>query len=194
MYVAVVPNRASPPAVLLRESYREGDKVKNRTIANLSKWPPDKVEALRAVLRGDKLAPAGEGIEIVRAVPHGHVIAAIGTMKRIGLDALLPAAPERKRNLAMALIVARLIDPESKLATARALDEETASHSLGALLGLGQVSANDVYQALDWLGRAAGQDREGARAPASERGNAGPLRPDLNLSGRPPLSPWSARL
>ncbi len=152
MYVAVVPNRASPPAVLLRESYREGDKVKNRTIANLSKWPPDKVEALRAVLRGDKLAPAGEGIEIVRAVPHGHVIAAIGTMKRIGLDALLPAAPERKRNLAMALIVARLIDPESKLATARALDEETASHSLGALLGLGQVSANDVYQALDWLG------------------------------------------
>ena len=152
MYVAVVPNRASPPAVLLRESYREGDKVKNRTIANLSKWPPDKVEALRAVLRGDKLAPAGEGIEIVRAVPHGHVIAAIGTMKRIGLDALLPAAPERKRNLAMALIVARLIDPEFKLATARALDEETASHSLGALLGLGQVSANDVYQALDWLG------------------------------------------
>ena len=152
MYVAVVPNRASPPAVLLRESYREGDKVKNRTIANLSKWPPDKVEALRAVLRGDKLAPAGEGIEIVRAVPHGHVIAAIGTMKRIGLDALLPAAPERKRNLAMALIVAWLIDPESKLATARALDEETASHSLGALLGLGQVSANDVYQALDWLG------------------------------------------
>ena len=152
MYVAVVPNRASPPAVLLRESYREGDKVKNRTIANLSKWPPDKVEALRAVLRGDKLAPAGEGIEIVRAVPHGHVIAAIGTMKRIGLDALLPAAPERKRNLAMALIVAWLIDPEFKLATARALDEETASHSLGALLGLGQVSANDVYQALDWLG------------------------------------------
>jgi len=152
MYVTVVPNRGSPPAVLLRESYREGAKVKNRTIANLSKWPPEKVKALGAVLRGDRLTPAGEGIEIVRAVPHGHVMAAIGTMKRTGLDKLLPAAPKRKRDLALALIIARLIDPESKLATARALDEETASHSLGALLRLGPVSANDVYEALDWLG------------------------------------------
>jgi Transposase DDE domain len=152
MYVTVVPNRDSPPAVLLRESYREGGKVRNRTIANLSKWPPEKVEALRAVLRGEKLAPAGEGLEIIRAVPHGHVMAAIGTMKRIGLDKLLPAAPKRKRDLAMALIVARLINPESKLATARALDEQTASHSLGTVLGLSRVSANDVYDALDWLG------------------------------------------
>ncbi|HXZ14465.1 MAG TPA: hypothetical protein VEH77_00555, partial [Roseiarcus sp.] len=150
--VTVVPNRGSPPAVLLRESCREGDKVRNRTIANLSKWPPDKVEALRAVLRGEKLAQAGEGLEIIRAIPHGHVMAAIGTMKRIGLDTLLPAAPKRKRDLALALIVARLIDPESKLATARALDEETASHSLGALLRLGRVSANEVYEARDWLG------------------------------------------
>lgn len=152
MYVTVVPNRGSPPAVLLRESYRAGDKVKNRTIANLSKWPKEKVEALRAVLRGERLTPAGEGIEIVRAVPHGHVMAAIGTMKRIGLDKLLPAAPKRKRDLALALIVARLIDPESKLATARALDEETASHSLGMVFGLSRVNANDVYEALDWLG------------------------------------------
>ena len=152
MYVTVVPNRGSPPAVLLRESYRDGDKVKNRTIANLSKWPREKVEALRAVLRGEKLAPAGEVLEIVRAIPHGHVMAAIATIKRIGLDKLLPAAPKRKRDLALALIVARLIDPESKLATARALDEETASHSLGAVLRLSRVSANDVYEALDWLG------------------------------------------
>ena len=152
MYVTVVPNRDSPPAVLLRESYRDGDKVKNRTIANLSKWPEDKVAALRAVLRGDKLAPAGEGLEIVRAIPHGHVMAALGTLKRIGLDKLLPAGPKRKRDLALALIVARLIDPESKLATARGLDEATASHALGALLGLGSVSANEVYEAVDWLG------------------------------------------
>ena len=152
MYVTVVPNRDSPPAVLLRESYRDGDKVKNRTIANLSKWPEDKIAALRAVLRGDKLAPAGEGLEIVRAIPHGHVMAALGTLKRIGLDKLLPAGPKRKRDLALALIVARLIDPESKLATARGLDEATASHALGALLGLGSVSANEVYEAVDWLG------------------------------------------
>ena len=152
MYVTVVPNRDSPPAVLLRESYRDGDKVKNRTIANLSKWPEDKIAALRAVLRGDKLAPAGEGLEIVRASPHGHVMAALGALKRIGLDKLLPAGPKRKRDLALALIVARLIDPESKLATARGLDEATASHALGALLGLGSVSANEVYEAVDWLG------------------------------------------
>ena len=152
MYVTVVPNRGSPPAVLLRESYRDGDKVKNRTIANLSKWPAEKVEALRAVLRGDELVPVGEGIEIIRAVPHGHVMAAIGMMKRIGLDKLLRGAPARQRDLALALIVARLIDPESKLATARALDEATACHSLGSVLGLGQVDANDVYEAVDWLG------------------------------------------
>lgn len=152
MYVTVVPNRDSPPAVLLRESYRDGDKVKNRTIANLSKWPPEKVEALRAVLRGDRLVPGGEGLEIVRAIPHGHVMAAIGTLKRIGLDKLLPVGPQRKRDLALALIVARLIDPESKLATARSLDEATASHSLGALFGLGRVTANEVYEAVDWLG------------------------------------------
>jgi hypothetical protein len=152
MYVTVVPNRDSPPAVLLRESYRDGDKVKNRTIANLSKWPPEKVEALRAVLRGDKLVPAGDGLEIVRAAPHGHVMAALGTLKRIGLDKLLPSAAKRRRDLALALIVARLIDPESKLATARALSEETASHSLGSVLGLGRVTANDVYDTVDWLG------------------------------------------
>ena len=152
MYVTVVPNRDSPPAVLLRESYRDGDKVKNRTIANLSKWPVEKVEALRAVLRGDRLVPAGEGLEIMRSIPHGHVSAVIGTVKRIGLDKLLPAAAKRKRDLAVALIAARLIDPESKLATARALDEETASHSLGAFLGLGRVSANEIYDTVDWLG------------------------------------------
>ncbi len=151
MYVTTVPNRNSPPAVLLRESYRDGDKVKNRTLANLSHWPAEKVAALRAVLRGDNLVPAGEGLEIVRAMPHGHVVAVLGTLKRIGLDRLLARGPKRRRDLALALIVARLVDPASKLATARGLDEATASHSLGAVLGLGRVTANEVYDALDWL-------------------------------------------
>jgi hypothetical protein len=156
MYVAIIPNRSSRPAILLRESYRDGDsrQVKNRTLANLSDWPMDRIEALRAALRGDKLVPAGEGMEIVRALPHGHVAAALGTARRIGLDDLLPDGPERQRNLALALIVERLIDPAAKLATARALDERTAINSLGMTLGLGEVRANEVYAALDWLGKA----------------------------------------
>ena len=154
MYVAIVPNRGSPPAILLRESYRDGAKVKNRTLKNLSDWPAERIELLRAVLRGDALAPAGEGLEIVRALPHGHVLAALGTARRIKLDRLLPRAAARRGKLALALIVARLLDPASKLATARALDETTALHSLGATLGLGAVTAKEVYATLDWLGAA----------------------------------------
>src|SRR6202011_1539939 len=110
MYVAVVPNRGSPPAILLRESYRDAGKTKNRTLANLSRWPGERIEQLRAVLRGDKLLPAAEAVEIVRA-------------------------PQRRRGLAVALIVARLLEPAAKLATARMLDPATASHSLGEMLG-----------------------------------------------------------
>ena len=156
MYVAVVPNRSSRPAILLRESYRDGAKVKNRTLANLSDWAPEKIETLRAALRGDKLVPAADGMEIVRALPHGHVAAALGMARQIGLDKLLPRRPERLHNLALALIVARLIDPAAKLATARALDGTTATHSLGVTLGLGEVKAKEVYAALDWLGRLQG--------------------------------------
>src|SRR5512132_1167638 len=154
MYVAVVPNRGSRSAILLRESYRDGDKVKNRTLKKLSDWPAERIQLLRAVLRGETLVPAGEGLAIVRALPHGHVSAALGTARRIGLDRLLPRRPERRRKLALALIAARLIDPAAKLATARALDATTAIHSLGATLGLGVVTAKEVYAVLDWLGRA----------------------------------------
>jgi hypothetical protein len=154
MYVAIVPNRSSRPAILLRESYREGARVKNRTLANLSDWPPEQIETLRSALRGDKLVPAGEGMEIVRSLPHGHVAAALGMAHQIGLDELLPDGPERQRNLALALIVERLLDPAPKLATARALDETTAINSLGVTLGLGEVNAKEVYAALDRLGMA----------------------------------------
>src|SRR6266536_5269723 len=154
MYVAVIPNRGSPPAILLRESYREAGKTKNRTLANLSRWPAERIEQLRAVLRGDQLLPAAEAVEIVRSLPHGHVLAALGTARRIALDTLLPRrGPQRRRDLALALIVARLLEPAAKLATARMLDPATASHSLGEMLGLGRVAAKEVYAALDWLGR-----------------------------------------
>src|SRR5690349_21815308 len=131
MYVAVIPNRGSPPAILLRESYREAGKTKNRTLANLSAWPAARIEQLRAVLRGEELLPATRAVEIVRSLPHGHVLAALTTARRIELDALLPRrAPQRRRDLALALIIARLLDPAAKLATARMLDPGTASHSL----------------------------------------------------------------
>jgi hypothetical protein len=153
MYVAIIPNRGSPPAILLRESYREGGKTKNRTLKNLSDWPAERIEQLRAVLRSEQLLPATDAVEIVRALPHGHVLAALGAARRIELDALLPRrAPQRRRDLALALIVARLLDPAAKLATARLLDAATASDSLGEMLGLGSVTAKDVYATLDWLG------------------------------------------
>ncbi len=153
MYVAVIPNRGSPPAILLRESYREDGKTKNRTLKNLSDWPAERIEQLRAVLRGETLLPATDAVEIIRALPHGHVLAALGMARRIELDALLPRrAPPRRRDLALALIIARVLDPAAKLATARMLDPTTASHSLGEMLGLGRVTAKEVYATLDWLG------------------------------------------
>jgi len=152
MYVAVVPNRSSPPAILLRESYSENGKTKKRTLKNLSDWPAERIEQLRAVLRGDELVPRTDALEIVRSLPHGHVLAALGTARRIELDALLPRrAPQRRRDLALALIVGRLLDPAAKLATARMLDSTTASDSLGEMLGLGAVTAREVYATLDWL-------------------------------------------
>ena len=156
MYVTVVPNRGSPPAILLRETYREDGKVKNRTLANLSKWKPEKIAALRAVLRDQPLLPAA-GFEIIRSLPHGHIAAALGMARRVGLDprvktdTLMPPGVARTRVLALALIIARLIDPAAKLATARQLDKASASHSLGAVLGLGAVGVNELYAALDWL-------------------------------------------
>jgi hypothetical protein len=92
---ATVPNRGSPPAILLRESYREGGKVKTRTLKNLSDWPAERLALLRAVLRGDKLVPAGEGVAIEQALPHGHVVAVWETARRIGLDRLLPRQGRR---------------------------------------------------------------------------------------------------
>ncbi len=152
MYIEAVPNRSSPPAILLRESYRVGDKVKKRTLLNLSDWPRPLVEGLRALLKGGTALPPGqEAIVIKRSLPHGHVAAVLGTLRRIGLDRLLGPAGNRCRDLILAMIVARLIAPASKLATAKALDPATAGSSLGTALGLGAVDEDELYAALDWL-------------------------------------------
>ena len=153
MYIESVPNRNSPPAILLRESYRDGGKIKKRTIANLSDWPSDLVEGLRTLLKGGKVAPADhEAVIVRRALPHGHVAAVLGTLRHIGLDRLLGPPRNRCRDLVIAMIVARLLTPASKLATARMLDPLTAASSLGDVLGLGPVDEDELYVALDWLG------------------------------------------
>jgi hypothetical protein len=151
MYVTRVPNRNSPPAVLLRESYREGGKVKNRTVANLSSWPEAKVEALARALKG--LPPAGleNMIEVTRSLPHGHVAAVLGMIRELGLEELIDAAGSRPRDLVTAMITAAVIDGSSKLATARGLRAGTAASSLGSLLGLQGCDEDDLYAAMDWL-------------------------------------------
>jgi transposase len=155
MYVERIPNRNSPPAILLRESYRDGDKVKKRTLANLSDWPIAKIEALRLVLRDEAVAPTDEqALSVLRSLPHGHVAAALGTLRRLGLDRVLSQGgrqSHREVALCIAMAVARLIDPASKLATARGLNEETATCSLGQVLKLGAVDEQELYAALDWL-------------------------------------------
>ena len=154
MYVTRVPNRSSPPAVLLRESYRDGCAVKSRTLANLSHWPEAKVEALRRVLKGEThFATPYEQMRIERSLPHGHVAAVLGTARKLGLDRLLPRGSGRLANLAIAMIVARVIEPAAKLATARQLSEPTVVHSLGAMLDLGEVDEDELYAALDLLGQ-----------------------------------------
>jgi transposase len=151
MYIEVVPNRRSRPAILLREGWREGPKVRKRTLANLSHWPPHKIEALRRVLRGDTVVAPDEAFTIERSRPHGHVAAVLGTLKKLGLDRLLAARRSPERDRAVALIVARVIAPDSKLATARALDPNSATSTLGEMLGLETVEAEDLYAAMDWL-------------------------------------------
>jgi hypothetical protein len=145
--------RRRPICCAKREGYREDGKVKSRTLANLSHWPLAKIERLRRVLRDEVLSGAAEGLTMLRSLPHGHVAAVLGIARKIGLDRLLAAgqAPARLATLVLAMILARVIDPASKLATARQLDAATATSSLGPLLELGTVSEQELYAALDWL-------------------------------------------
>jgi hypothetical protein len=152
MYIESVPNRNSPPAILLRESYREGGKVRKRTLCNLSDWPAAHIEGLRGVLRGGTvIAAEHDAFTVTRSLPHGHVAAALGTARRIGLDRMLGPDGNRYRDLVLALLVGRILEPASKLAAARALSPATAASSLGAVLGLGEVDEDELYAALDWL-------------------------------------------
>jgi hypothetical protein len=151
MYVATIPNRNSPPAILLRESFRQGRKVQNRTLANLSHWEPAQIDALKAVLKGEAVGPLERAFQIARSLPHGHVAAALGTLRQLQLYQFNDSDPSRERDLCLSLILARLFDPASKLATARALHPDTCQSSLNHCLDLGAVDERELYQAMDWL-------------------------------------------
>src|SRR4051812_9710261 len=152
MYIEAVPNRNSPPAILLRESYRHEGQVRKRTLCNLSGWSPAHIEGLRGVLKGGTVIPAGQdAFTVTRSLPHGHAAAALGTARKIGLDRLLGPDGNRCRDLVLALLIGRILDPVSKLAAARTLSPATASSSLGEALGLGAVADDELYAALDWL-------------------------------------------
>ena len=186
MYIESVPNRGSPPAILLRESYREQGRVKKRTLANLFDWPATLVEGFRTLLKGG-VAVAADGVRIRRSLPHGHAVAVLGTLRAIGLDRLLgKPADKRLAALAIALIASRLISPASKLATARDLAADTAGSSLGWLLQLGGRRGRALPRAR--LARcASGRGRSRARPLPPQGRRAGPLRRLLVMAGRPLL-------
>lgn len=147
MYVERVPNRNSPPAILLREAWREGKKVRKRTIANLSDWPETRIENLRRVLRDEPLISRRDHFEVERTLPHGHVEAILGTIRKLGLDVMISSKPCRERDLVLAMIAERLIHPCSKLATTR----EWHATTLAEELSVQSADEDDLYKAMDWL-------------------------------------------
>ncbi len=147
MHIDIVPNRNSRPATLLRESYRDGDKVKKRTLANLSQLPDDQIDAIRRVLRGDKLVSLAQVFDIAGSKHHGHVSAVVSTMKRLGFDSLLASRSSHQRELALAMIAARVLQPHTKLATTRWWHDTT----LPQIFGIGGANEDDLYATMDWL-------------------------------------------
>jgi transposase len=136
---------------LLRRTYRDEGRVKHETLGNLSHLPEQTVELIRRSLKGEVLVGVEDSFEIVRSLPHGHVAAVLGTLRRLGLASVLSARRSRERDLVIAMIAARVLEPCSKLATSRGLVEETASSSLGSTLELGRVDEEELYAAMDWL-------------------------------------------
>lgn len=147
MYVAEIPNRGSKPTIIIREGYREDGKVKNRTVANITHWPADQINALKLVLKGKKIAAVGELFEKVESKHHGHVSAVLKVIDRLGLDKIIFAKPCSERNIIIAVIVARLCRPDSKLAMTRWWKDTT----LPEMLNLENVDEDDIYDAMDWL-------------------------------------------
>jgi transposase len=169
MYIESIPNRNSPPCILLREDHREGKKVIKRTLANLSKLPAHIVEGLRVLTKGGSIGDLSGGFTITRSLPYGHVAAVLNVLKRLDMDKLVDSRASRRRDLIMAMIAARIIDPKSKLATARGLCEQTGINALAAGYNLGDISEDEIYEAMDWLaGRQANIEDKLAQRHLSE--------------------------
>ena len=147
MYIAIIPNRQSPPAVLLREDRWEAGKTVKHTLANLSALPPEAIVALRTVLKGERLVGAAEHFAVERSLPCGHVRAVRGMMERLGLTTLMASKPSRERDLALALVAQRVVKPDTKLGTTRLFNDTT----LAADFGVAGADENDLYAAMDWL-------------------------------------------
>ena len=144
MYVEKIPNRDSQPTVLIREAWREGSRVRRRTVGNITALPEQEIDQISGTLKGETLVPVDDAFEIVRTRPHGHVAAVVGMMKRLGMPELLATRKHRKRQFVLALIAARILDPCSKLATAQRLGVDTLSSSLGEVLGVSGADADDL--------------------------------------------------
>ena len=151
MYIESIANRNSRPCILLREDHRQGKKVVKKTLANLTNWPADVVEGLRILIKGGGVLRSADDFEVVRSLPHGNVAAVMAILKRIGLHTIIASRSSSKRNLIVAMIAARILDPQSKLATARGFEAETVINTLPQECGLGDVDENDIYEAMDWL-------------------------------------------
>ncbi len=136
---------------LLRRTYREDGKVKHQTLGNISHLPAELIDTIRRHLRGDASAAADAHFEILRSLPHGHVAAVLGTLRHIGLEELIGSRPSLERRLVTAMIVSRLLEPRSKLATSRGLKAESATSSLALELGIQLLDDRALYQAMDWL-------------------------------------------
>lgn len=147
MYIDIVPNRNSRPTALLREGWREGKKTFVRTLSNISHWPAHQVQALRDVLKGKRLVPADELISVERTTPHGHVEAILGTIKKLKLDKMISSRPCKEKNLVLAMIAERLLNPCSKLATTRVWHSTTLAEELSVK----DANEEDLYEAMDWL-------------------------------------------
>jgi len=147
MYIDIVPNRNSPPAVLLRESFRKGKKIRKRTLANLSSLPMRQVEVIRRALRGEDLVAPRDRFEVVTSTHHGHADAILRTIKHLGFDQLIASTRSRERDLVVAMIAARILEPDSKLATTRWWQTTT----LPADLNVADADEDDLYEAMDWL-------------------------------------------
>ena len=176
MHIHVVPNRNAAPTVLLRESFREGAKVRKRTLANLSGWSAAQLDAMRAILRGEDLRPVAQVFEITASRAHGHVEAVTLAMQRLGFAGVLTSTPSRERDLVCAMVASRIVAPHTKLATTRWWHTTTLAEDFG----VADASEDECYAAMDWL--VARQDRIQKKLAARHLQDGGVVLYDLTSS------------